>query len=120
MANPHLGVFEQILLFALVEIGEEAYGVTIKRVVEKRTGQDVSPGGIYVAMERMAARGLVSSRFGESTPERGGRRKKFYSLEPAGAKALMRSYDTLNKMAQGLAPKLAQLCSAMTTPTSDS
>ena len=114
MGNPHLGVFEQMLLFALVEIGTEAYGVIIKRVVEERTGQEVSAGGIYVALERMAARGLVSSRFGEATPERGGRRKKFYRLEPAGVEALQRSYDTLNKMAKGLAPKLAHLRSSPT------
>ena len=109
MNNRHLGEIEQLILFALVDIDAEAYGVTIRRVIEERTGREVSAGAVYVALERMAGRGLVSSRFGESTPERGGRRKKYYLLEPAGAAALKRSYDTLTKMASGLGPKLARL-----------
>jgi len=111
MANQHLGEFEQLILFALVDIDAEAYGVTIRTVIEQRSGREVSAGAVYVALERMAGRGLVSSRFGEATPERGGRRKKYYRLEPAGAAALKRSYDAITKMASGLAPKLAKLTS---------
>ena len=109
MANQHLGEFEQLILFALVEIDAEAYGVTIRHVIGQRTGREVSAGAVYVALERMVGRGLVTSRFGDSTPQRGGRRKKYYLLEPAGAAALQRSFDTLNKMASGLGPKLERL-----------
>ena len=101
-----LGEFEQLILFALLRLGEDAYGVTIRQEIEKRTGRNVSSGAIYTALERMETRGYVTSRMGEPTPERGGRRKKYYTLEAAGSKALNRSYDALQRMAKGLAPKL--------------
>ena len=101
-----LGEFEQLILFALLRLGEDAYGVTIRQEIEKRTGRNVSSGAIYTALERMEARGYVTSRMGDPTPERGGRRKKYYTLEAAGSKALSRSYDALQRMAKGLAPKL--------------
>ena len=103
----HLGEFEQLLLFALLELEDEAHGVAIRQAIEAKTGRLVSPGAIYTALERLAGRGFVSAEIGESTPARGGRRRKLYCLEPAGAEALQRSFTTLNKMAAGLAPKLA-------------
>ena len=101
-----LGEFEQLILFALLRLGDEAYGVTIRQEIEKRTGRNVSSGAIYTALDRMETRGYVASRMGEPTPERGGRRKKYYRLEIAGSQALSRSYDALQRMAKGLAPKL--------------
>lgn len=102
-----LGEFEQLLLLALVRLGDEAYGVTIRREIEQRTGRrNVSAGAVYTALERLEARGLVRSTWGEPTAERGGKRKKFYRIEPLGMKALSRSYTALQQMARGLAPKL--------------
>lgn len=105
----HLGEFEQLLLFALLDLDEDAHGVAIRRVIEGKTGRLVSPGAIYTALERLAGRGFVAAEIGDSPPARGGRRRKLYRLQPAGAEALERSFTTLNKMAQGLAPKLADL-----------
>ena len=106
----HLGEFEQLLLFALLVVDEEgAYGIPIRRAIEQRTGRVVSAGAVYTALERLARRGFVTSRFGEAVPARGGRRKKYYELTPAGALALSRSYETLWRMADGLRPKLARL-----------
>lgn len=105
----HLGEFEQLLLFALLVVDEEAYGVPIRRAIEQRTGRVVSAGAVYTALERLMRRGFVTSRFGEAAPARGGRRKKYYELTPAGALALSRSYETLWRMADGLRPKLARL-----------
>jgi len=103
----HLGEFEQLLLFALLELEEDAHGASIRESIESRTGRRVSPGAIYTALDRLAGRGFVSAEIGDSTPERGGRRRKIYRLETAGAEALQRSYSTLTRMAEGLAPKLA-------------
>ncbi len=103
----HLGEFEQLLMFALLELEEDAHGVAIRRAIETKTGRVVSPGAIYTALERLAGRGLVTAEIGGSAPARGGRRRKLYRLEPAGARALQRSFTTLNRMAEGLAPKLA-------------
>jgi PadR family transcriptional regulator PadR len=101
-----IGEFEQLILLALLRLGDTAYGVTIRREIESRTGRGISSGAVYTTLERLEAKGYVSSMIGEPTPERGGRRKKFYRLEPAGAKALGRSYDAVRRMARGLEPKL--------------
>jgi len=109
--DARLGEFEQLLLFALVRLGDDAYGVTLRQEIETRTNRVVSAGAVYTAMERLEARGFVSSAIGEPTPQRGGKRKKHYKLEKAGAKALARSYNSLSAMAHGVAPKLARAAS---------
>jgi DNA-binding PadR family transcriptional regulator len=102
----YLGEFEQLLLMALVHLDENAYGVRIRDVIESRTGRVVSPGAVYTALDRMERRGLVLSRLGEPTPQRGGKRKRYYWLAPAGAALLRESQDALSRMARGLRPKL--------------
>lgn len=104
-----LGEFEQIILFALLRLGDEAYGVSVRREIERRTGEAVSPGAIYTTLERLESRGLVSSEFGEPTPERGGKRKRHYRLEAAGAEALNRSYSAISGMAADQIGKLQEL-----------
>ena len=104
-----LGEFEQLILLALVELEDDAYGASIGRAIEQRTGREVSPGAIYTALDRLATRGLVSAEVGTPTPERGGRRRKYYRLEPEGALELSRSLDVIRSMSEGLVPKLEQL-----------
>jgi len=109
MTKRSLGEFEQLILFALLELEEEAYGASIGREIEKRTGREVSAGAIYTGLERLAARGLVSGEVGGPTPERGGRRRKYYRLEPEGAAQLSRSVDVFRAMSSGLLPKLESI-----------
>lgn len=104
-----LGEFEQLILFALVELGDDAYGAAIGRVIEGRTGREVSAGALYTALDRLASRGYASSSVGEPTAERGGRRRKYYRLEPDGAVALQRSVSVLRDMSDGLIPRLEAL-----------
>jgi DNA-binding PadR family transcriptional regulator len=101
-----LGEFEQLLLLALVQLGDEAYTVTIRRTLEARTGRRISPGAIYTALERLDRRGFVSSRFGDPTPERGGKRKKFYRIAAPGLAALRDSQAVLARLSQGAAARL--------------
>ena len=101
-----LGEFEQLILFALVELEEDAYGAAIGREIERRTGRRVSAGAIYTALDRLMTRSLVTAEVGEPTPERGGRRRKYYRLEPAGAIELSRSLDLIRSMSEGLVTKL--------------
>jgi DNA-binding PadR family transcriptional regulator len=101
-----LGEFEQLLLFALLRLGDNAYGVTVRREIEQRTGRSVSSGAVYTSLERLESRGLVSSVVGEPTPRRGGKRKKYYKIRSEGARALAQSYGALREMAKGLSPKL--------------
>jgi DNA-binding PadR family transcriptional regulator len=101
-----LGEFEQLILFALLELDDAAYGASIGRAIEERTGRRVAAGAIYTALDRLAVRGLVTARVGDPTPERGGRRRKYYTLEPEGALELNRSVEVLRSMSEGLLPKL--------------
>jgi PadR family transcriptional regulator PadR len=101
-----IGEFEQLILIALVRLGDDAYGVTIRAEIEGKTGRVVSPGALYTALDRLEKRGLVSSRLGEPTPERGGKRKRLYTVQPAGERTLARVYESLRLMASGMATRL--------------
>src|SRR5215203_6217742 len=101
-----IGDFEQRILFALVHLGSDAYGVTIRDEIEGRTGRAVSAGALYTALDRLEKRGLVSSRLGDPTPQRGGKRKRLYTLQPAGERALARIYESMRMMASGIAHRL--------------
>lgn len=102
-----LGEFEQVVLFAVVQ-QDEPYGVTIRDAIEARTGRRASAGAVYTTLERLETRGLVSSHWGEPTAERGGKRKRFYRLKPAGREALARSWRAMRAMARGAALKLGE------------
>ena len=103
-----LGEFEQLILFAVLRLDDEAYGAAIGRELREKAGRDASPGAIFTTLERLETRGLVRSRYGEPTPERGGRRKRYYRLRSAGQRALARSYTATLRMAQGLEAKLTR------------
>src|SRR5262245_18612838 len=102
-----LGEFEQLVLFAVLQ-QDEPYGVTIRDAIEARTGRSASAGAVYTTLERLEARGLISSHWGEPTAERGGKRKRFYRMKPAGREALARSWRAVRAMARGAAPKLGE------------
>lgn len=104
-----LGEFEQILLFAVLRLRGEAHGAAIREEIEERTGREVSPGAIYTVLGRLESQGLVSSELGETTPARGGRRRKLYRLEPAGAVALQNAYEALRELARGTLSELSDL-----------
>ncbi|HXI21192.1 MAG TPA: helix-turn-helix transcriptional regulator, partial [Gemmatimonadales bacterium] len=76
----NLGDFEQLVLLALVRLGPEAYGVRVRDEIARRAGRAVSLGSVYKTLLRLEAKGLVATRAGEPTPERGGRRKIYYHL----------------------------------------
>lgn len=100
----YLGEFEQIVLLALIKLGRNAYGMTIRREISKRTEREVSIGAVYTTLERMEKKGYVSSRIGDPTPERGGRAKKYFKVEALGERALNDSREALLKMGLILKP----------------
>lgn len=104
-----LGAFEQLLLFSVLRLGEEAYGVTIRETLEERTGRTVSSGAIYTALARLEERGLVTSWLGEATRGRAGRPPRYYRVEPAGARLLLAAYSDLQAMAGGVMIRLTEL-----------
>jgi DNA-binding PadR family transcriptional regulator len=97
-----LGEFEQLVLLALVRLGDEAYGVTVHEQLEQRAGRDVALGAVYKTLARLEAKNLVAARLGEPTAERGGRRKRHYTVTAAGRRALARSLAALERMTAGL------------------
>jgi PadR family transcriptional regulator len=104
---PHgLGDFEQRILFALIHLGSDAYGVSIREEIEGRTGRAVSAGALYTALDRLEKRGMVSSRLGDPTPTRGGKRKRLYTVEASGEQALAEMYESMRLMANGLRTRL--------------
>lgn len=100
MAKPDsLGQFEQLVLTAILTLGEDAYGVSIHaKAQELAKPKSVSLGAIYVTLDRLEDKGLVSSRLSDPTPERGGRAKRCYRLEAPGERALQESAVTAKRI----------------------
>src|SRR5262247_3136683 len=104
-----LGDFEQLVLLALVRLGPGAYGATIRREIEDRTGRELGISAVYTTLQRLEQKGFVRLRHGEPVPERGGRRRKHVELLPAGARALKAACDAFQSMTAGVERRLNQL-----------
>lgn len=102
MPPASLGHFELLILGALLRLGDQAYGVRIRQEVAARSGHDAAIGAIYTTLSRLEGKGLVVSRLGEPTPERGGRAKRFYDLTAEGERAMRRTVRALSGMLGGL------------------
>lgn len=101
--SDHLGTFEQLCMLAIMRLGEGAYGAAIVQQISTATGRDVVVASVSTTLRRLDARGFVASRMGERTPERGGRRKRYYRLTAAGIRALNDTSDALDRMWAGSA-----------------
>jgi DNA-binding PadR family transcriptional regulator len=101
-----LGDFEQLVLLALVRLGDRAYGVSIHEELLARAGRDVSVAAVYKTLERLEDKGFAASRLGEPSAERGGRRKKYFRIQPAGRRALRHAIASLKRMSTGLSADL--------------
>ncbi len=99
---PVVGEFEQLVLLALVRLGNGAFGAAIHREIITRTGRDVPVSAVYVTLERLESKRMVCSYTGNPTRQRGGRRRKHYLLDTAGQRALVRAYRTFQVMTAGI------------------
>ena len=93
-----LGSLEHIILLALVRFDGSAHGMIVRREIEERTGRNISIGAVYATLERLEAKGYVSSFTGEPTAERGGRAKRLFRVEALGKRALQISEQTIRSM----------------------
>ncbi len=109
MRNRALGEVEQLLLFALVELGDRTHGVEVRELLEDRAGKSMSPGAIHTGYERLQRRGFVASCLGEPTAARGGRRKRLYEITTLGAQALREAHARIQLIAAGNLPELERL-----------
>jgi DNA-binding PadR family transcriptional regulator len=105
-SKPVLGDFEQLVLFGVLRLGDAAYGAAIRQEIHARSGRDVSINAVYTTLDRLEQKRLLRSWPGDPTPQRGGRRRKFYALTPAGAAALRQAYRAFTAMAAGLERQL--------------
>ena len=98
----HLGEFEQIVLLAILRLSDEAYGVPIRREIEKRTRRRLTVGALYRTLDRLEEKSWITSWFSDPTPERGGRSRRYFKVQPLGMKALRESREALSAMWEGL------------------
>jgi PadR family transcriptional regulator, regulatory protein PadR len=103
----YLGVFELMILLAVIHLGEEAYGVPISHELEAHRGRDVSVGSVYAALERLETKGLIASSLGDPTPERGGKAKRYFRITKEGLRQVHETRRVLTKLWQPL-PELKQ------------
>lgn len=97
-----LGEFEQIVMLAVLRLGSGAYGVTIRREIRECIGRDAAPGALYNTLDRLEEKGLLSSRTGESTPQRRGRPKRYFSVTSSGLAAVRRTQRAYQRLISGL------------------
>lgn len=102
MKRSYLGELELMLLLAVIHLGDDAYGVPISRELERNRGRGVSVGSVYAALERLEAKGLVDSRLGDSTPERGGKAKRFFRITKEGLRQVQETRRLLTRLWQTL------------------
>lgn len=100
-----LSRLEEMVLLAVMRLGPASYGVTIRREIEVQTGRGVSLGAIYPTLDRLEDQGLVRSRRGEPTGERGGRSRRHFKLLPKGYEALRQSRRAMAAMWAGFEPE---------------
>ena len=104
---PVLGDFEQLVLLGVLRLATGASGSAIRHEIHERSGRDVSINAVYTTLDRLEGKRLLRSSVGDPTPERGGRRRKFYALTPAGTAALKQAYRGVTAMAEGFESALA-------------
>ena len=101
-----IGDFEQLIFLALIRLGPEAYGVSIRQDIEARTTRRSPPAHSTPRSTASRTGDSSTSRLGEPTAMRGGKRKRMYSLRPAGEASVARAYESLRQMASGLNVRL--------------
>lgn len=97
-----LAEFELLVLLAALHCGERAYSVSVHQELERRSRRRASMGAVYVTLERLEAKGFLTSRLGPPTPERGGRAKRFFTPTRAGLAALKEECSVIQRMWAGL------------------
>ena len=97
-----LGGFELLVLLALIRLGDDAYVVPISEAIEHSSGREVSIGSVYITLDRLAEKGLVSSRLGEPTAERGGRAKTYFRITAKGLRDVRQAQRTLTALWKGV------------------
>jgi PadR family transcriptional regulator PadR len=97
-----LGELEQLVLLAVLQVGRDAYGVPVQQEIAQKARRDLTLATIYKTLSRLESKGLLTSRLGEPTAERGGRGKRFFGVSAAGRRAVRQSLGALHRLSAGL------------------
>lgn len=98
MKGSNLGEFQEIVLLTILVLDDNAYGLKIQKELSERLKRELSRGALHTALSRLEEKGYIESYFGGATAERGGRRKRFYSLTQSGKVALKQAKDLREEM----------------------
>lgn len=101
-----LGEFEQLVLLAVLHLGDDAYGVAIVDAIEERARRSVSRSSLYVTFDRLEAKGYLASELRTGSKSRGGKLRRYVTVTPDGLAALRESREALLGMWHGLEPML--------------
>ncbi|WP_263384633.1 PadR family transcriptional regulator [Granulicella arctica] len=100
----YLGEFEMILLLTIIRLGADAYGVPLSRELALQRGREIAVGSVYAALDRLETKGFVASHLGESTPERGGRAKRYFRVTDQGLRTVHETRKVLSTLWKSLPP----------------
>jgi PadR family transcriptional regulator PadR len=100
-ATQSLGEFEQVVLLAILRLADNAYGVTIGAEITACTRREPAPGALYTTLDRLEDKGLVTSRLGDPTPQRGGRAKRYFVVNARGLAAITRAQQSYRRLLEG-------------------
>ena len=109
MKRMTLGEFEEIVLLVTASLEDEAYGVTVTQEIEQQTGRSVGFNTVHTTLQRLEEKGFISSKMGGATTERGGRRKRYFTITPLGSRAIRDVKEIREKLWEAVPSKVLRL-----------
>ena len=107
MSDPtYLGELEQIVLLAVMRLGDGAYATPILEEIESQAGRRVARGALYTALDRLESKGCLRSKLGEPLAERGGRARRYFTVTPTAVRSLQESRLALMRLWRGIESQL--------------
>ncbi|MCC6774467.1 MAG: PadR family transcriptional regulator [Gemmatimonadaceae bacterium] len=101
-----LGDLEQLVMLALLRLGDDGFGAAVQREIAEQSGRDVTLGAVYTALARLEEKGFVRSHVGDPLPQRGGRRRRLYQVLPDGRTAIADAWRAMQALSRGLRAQL--------------
>jgi PadR family transcriptional regulator PadR len=101
-APTQLGEFEQVVLLAILRLKDDAYGAAVRAEIADCTDREPAAGALYTTLDRLEDKGLVSSRFGDPSPQRGGRAKRYFQVTASGVDAVARAQRSFRRLLRGV------------------
>ncbi len=108
MRKTYIGELEEVVLLTVALLYNEAYGVAITHEIKSQTGRNISISAVHATLHRLSEKGYVNSRMGGATAERGGRRKRFFTVTPAGSRILHDIQQTREQLWQQIPAQALQ------------